>query len=56
MGTGDIFLNRATVAHALRSTIDKIEVIKLKSFCKGKDIVYRTKWKRSLPTLHPIEG
>ena len=37
MGTGDNFLNRTGMAYALRSTIDKWDLIKLQSFCKGKD-------------------
>jgi hypothetical protein len=42
-GTGENFLNRTSKAYALRSTIDKWDLIKLQSFCKGKDIVSRTK-------------
>jgi hypothetical protein len=30
--------------YALRSRIDKWDLIKLKSFCKGKETVNRTKW------------
>ena len=44
MGTGEIFLNRTLVAYALRSRIDKWDLIKLQSFCKAKDTVDRTKW------------
>ena len=33
------------MAYALRSRIDKGDLIKLQSFCKVKDIVNRTKWK-----------
>ena len=44
MGTGEKFLNRTPIAYALRSRIDKWDVIKLQSFCKAKDIVKRTKW------------
>jgi hypothetical protein len=44
MGTGEIFLNRTPVAYALRSRIDKWDLIKLQSFCKAKDTVNRTKW------------
>jgi hypothetical protein len=44
MGTGEIFLNRTPIAHALRSRIDKCDLIKLQSFCKAKDSVNRTKW------------
>ena len=43
IGTG-FLLSRTSVAQALRSTIDKLELIKLKSFCQAKDIVNRTKW------------
>ena len=43
MGTGEIFLNRTPMAYALRSTIDKLELIKLQSFCKVKDSENRTK-------------
>jgi len=31
------------MAHALASTIDKWDLIKLQSFCKAKDTVIRTK-------------
>ena len=44
MGTGGKFLNRTPIAYALRSTIDKWDLIKLQSFCKAKDTVQRTKW------------
>jgi hypothetical protein len=37
------FLNRATMACAVRSRIDKWDVIKLQSFCKAKDTVNKTK-------------
>jgi hypothetical protein len=43
MGIGEIFLNRTPIAYALRSRIDKWDLIKLKSFCKTKDTVNRTK-------------
>jgi hypothetical protein len=36
------FLNRTTVAHALRSKINKWDPKKLESFCKAKDIVNKT--------------
>jgi hypothetical protein len=36
MGTGRIFLNRIPVAYALRSAIDKWNLIKLQSFCNAK--------------------
>ena len=41
--TGKIFLNRPQMAHPVRSTIDKLDLIKLKSFCKAKEAVNRTK-------------
>jgi hypothetical protein len=41
--TGEKFLNRTPMNYALRSTIDKGDLIKLQSFCKAKDTVYRTK-------------
>ena len=44
MGIGEIFLNRTPIAYALRSRIDKWDLIKLKRFCKAKDTVNRTKW------------
>jgi hypothetical protein len=39
IGTGGHLLNRTPVAQALRSTLDKWELMKLKSFCTAKDIV-----------------
>ena len=44
MGTGENFLNRTPMAYALRSRIDKWDLIKLQSFCKAKDTVNKTKW------------
>ena len=44
IGTEENFLNRKSVAQVLRSAIDKMDVIKLGSFCKAKDIVNRTNW------------
>ena len=32
------------MVYALRSRIDKWDLIKLQSFCKAKDTVNRTKW------------
>jgi hypothetical protein len=51
MGTGENFLNRTPIAYALRSRIDKWDLIKLQSLCKAKDTVNRTKqqttdWKK----------
>jgi len=43
MVTGENFLNKTSMAHALRSRIDKWNLIKLGSFCRAKDTVIRTK-------------
>jgi hypothetical protein len=43
MGTGGKFLNRTKMACAVRSRIDKWDLIKLQSFCKAKDSVNNTK-------------
>jgi hypothetical protein len=47
MGTGEKFLNRTAMACAVRSRINKWDLIKLQSFCKAKDTVNKTK---RLPT------
>jgi hypothetical protein len=39
IGTGDKFLNRTPMAQALRSTLDKWDLIKLQVFCKAMDTV-----------------
>jgi hypothetical protein len=44
MGRGGIFLNRTSKAYALRSRIDKWDLIKLQSFDKAKNTANRTKW------------
>jgi hypothetical protein len=43
IGTGENFLNRTTIAQALRSMINKWDFLKLKSFCKAKKTVNRIK-------------
>ena len=43
MGTVEKFLNRTARACAVRSRIDKWDLIKLQSFCKAKDTVNKTK-------------
>jgi hypothetical protein len=43
MGTGGKFLNRTAMACAVRSRIDKWDLIKLRSFCKAKDTINKTK-------------
>ena len=43
IGTGNHFLNITPVAQTLRETINKWDFLKLKSFCKAKDTVNKTK-------------
>ena len=43
MGTGGKFLNRTAMVCAVRSRIDKWDLIKMQSFCKAKDTVNKTK-------------
>jgi hypothetical protein len=43
MGTGEKFLNTTAMACAVRSRIDKWDLIKLQSFFKAKDTVNKTK-------------
>jgi hypothetical protein len=40
---GKKFLNRTAMACAVRSRIDKWDLIKLQSFCRAKDTVNKTK-------------
>jgi len=47
MGTGKI-LNRTPIAYALRSRIDKWDIIKLQSFCKAKDKTATTRLGKDL--------
>jgi hypothetical protein len=59
MGTGKKFLNRTTMACAVRSRIDKWDLIKLQSFCKAKDTVNKRirppkDWEKILPILNLI--
>ena len=42
MGTGEIFLNRTPISQALRSTIDKWDLMELERLCNAKDIVNKT--------------
>jgi len=44
MGTGENFLKRTQMAYALRSIIDKWDLLKLQRFCRAKDTLNRTKW------------
>jgi hypothetical protein len=43
MGTGKKFLKRIAMACAVRSRIDKWDLMKLQSFCKAKDTDNKTK-------------
>jgi hypothetical protein len=43
MGTGKKFLNRIAMACAVRSRINKWDLIKLQSFCKAEDTVNKIK-------------
>ena len=43
MDTGGKFLNRTAMACAVRSKIDKLDLIKLQSFCKAKNTVNKAK-------------
>ena len=45
MGTVEIFLNKIPMVSALKSTINKWDLIKLKCFYKAKDTDNTTKWK-----------
>ena len=47
IGTRESFLNKILMAHALRSTIDKRDLMKLEGFCKAKDIAKKTNWQPS---------
>ena len=42
MGTEGKFLKRTPIVYALRSRIDKWDLIKLQSFCKAKGTIKRT--------------
>ena len=61
MGTGENFLDRTPMAYALRSRIDKWDLIKLQSFCKAKDAVNKTKrpqtdWERIFTYPKSVRG
>jgi hypothetical protein len=62
IGMGGNFLNRTPMAHAVRPTIDKWDLMKLESFCKAKDnksireIGNLQIGKTSSLTPHQIEG
>jgi hypothetical protein len=44
VGGGENTLNRTPIAQDIRLRTDKWDLMKLKSFCKAKDIVNRTNW------------
>jgi hypothetical protein len=44
MGTGEKFLSGTAMACAIRSRIDKWDLIRLQTFSKAKDTVNKTKW------------
>jgi hypothetical protein len=43
IGTGEKFLNRISMAFAVRSRVDKWDLMKLQSFCKAEDTVNKSK-------------
>ena len=43
MDTGDHFLNITPVAQTVRATINKWDLVKLRSFCTAKETVTKTK-------------
>ena len=43
MGTRERFLNRSEMSCAVRSRINKQDLMKLQSFCKAKETVNKTK-------------
>ena len=60
MGTGDYFLKITTIAQTLRTTINKWYLLKLRTFCKAKDAVNKTKtqpteWGKSSQIPHQTE-
>jgi hypothetical protein len=61
MGTGEKLLNRTAMACAVRSRIDKWDLMKLQSLCKAKDTVNKTKrpptdWERILTNPKSNKG
>ena len=44
IGTGDNILNRILMAQALKSTIERWNLMKLKRFYKEKDTISEVKW------------
>jgi hypothetical protein len=61
MGTGEKFMNRTTMACAVRLRINKWDLIKLQSLCKVKDTVNKierspTDWERILTNSKSDRG
>ena len=61
MGTGEKFLNRTAMAYAVRSRINKWDLMKLQSFCKTKYTVNKTKrpptdWERNFTNAKSDRG
>ena len=59
MGTGEKFVNRIAMTCAVRSRMNKWDLIKLQSFCKAKDTINMTKrpttvWERIFTKLNKI--
>ena len=59
--TGHSLLNIILIVQVLRLTINKWNLVELKSFCKAKDTANKTKqqlteWENISPTLHMLEG
>ena len=51
VGIGETFQNRTPIEQAGRSTVNKWDLMKLKSFCKAKDTINGTKWQTSYRNL-----
>ena len=59
IATGNHFLNRTPAAQTLRETINKWDCLKLKSFCKAKDTVNKTKpteWEKIFTNPHQTKS
>jgi hypothetical protein len=57
IGIGKDFLNRTPAAQQLRERKNKLDFIKLKSFCTTKEMVSKLKrppleWEKILPAIH----
>ena len=56
--TGDYFLNRTLIVQTLKSTINKWDFMKLKSFCKAKISIgqQHTEWEKIFTNLISVKG